>query len=432
MTDENTNSKAISGCGYSECDITPEKPMPLIGFYREKEKSEGVLKPLMAQTAVWENGDGSRSCLITVDSLGFTPALTNELRDKAADSIRTDRQHVMVCFSHTHAAPDPADFSTGYYDMACERILKAVNEAAERIEPIRAGWGNAEINIGVNRRQTAKAIDQRLGILKICQRDSEKLKLIILRATAHGNVLKRDNNAVSPDYFGDVRELAGKRYGCPVMVIQGAAGNVAPKYFCSAETPVDATGEKYVRSPKALEDMAEEVVRGIDSRIGSLTVTECTIDVYSEKIELFSDVPDDETAQKIAREADEICGIDGTAWLNEVQRLHNANVTRQSDVVEVQYFRIGDWCLCGVPYEIMNEFALQAAEKLQDNCFYLNGYTNGCMTYFPIEEEFDRGGYEVYWSLLIYFVYFDRVFPFERNSAGKLIEFAVRNKKPCP
>ena len=49
------------------------------------------------------------------------------------------------------------------------------------------------------------------------------------------------------------------------------------------------------------------------------------------------------------------------------------------------------------------------------------------MTYFPIEEEFDRGGYEVYWSLLIYFVYFGRVFPFERNSAGKLIDFAVRN-----
>lgn len=427
MITENIKREAFSGCGYSECDITPEKPMPLIGFYREKDQSEGVLKQLMAQASVWENGDGSRACLITVDSLGFTPELTNQLRDKAAESIGTDRENVMVCFSHTHAAPDAADFSTGYYAMTCERILRTVNEAAERIEPIRAGWGNAEVNIGVNRRQTGKAIDQRLGILKICRRDSGELKLIILRMTAHGNVLKRDNNAVSPDYFGDVREMAGKRYNCPVMVIQGAAGNVAPKYFCSEETPVDATGEKYVRSQTALVDMAEEVVRGVASRIGAIVATDCAIKAYSKRIELFSDVPDDETARRIAREADEICGIDGTAWLNEVQRLRDANMTRQSDWVEVQYFRIGEGCLCGVPYEIMNEFAQQAAEKLRDDCFYLNGYTNGCMTYFPIEEEFDRGGYEVYWSLLIYFVYFGRVFPFERNSAGKLIDFAVRN-----
>ena len=427
MTVESTDSKALSGCGYSECDITPEKPMPLIGFYREKEKSEGVLKPLMAQTAVWENGDGSRFCLITVDSLGFTPALTNELRDKAADSIGTDRQHVMVCFSHTHAAPDAADFSTGYYAMACERILKALNEAANRIEPIRAGWGNTEIDIGVNRRQTDKDIDRRLGILKICQRDTGKLMLIILRVTAHGNVLKRDNNSVSPDYFGDARELAENRFDCPVMVIQGAAGNVAPKYFHSEETPVDATGEKYVRSETALRDMGEAVVHGMEETVGQIIMDDCVIDAYSEYITLYSEVPDEKTAERVAAEAAENCWIDGTAWLAEARKLREQKIVRQSDNVEVQYFRIGEGCLCGVPYEIMNEFALRATEKLNDPYFYLNGYTNGCMTYFPTEEEFDRGGYEVYWSLLIYYIYFGRVFPFDRESAGMLIDFAVRN-----
>ena len=121
------------------------------------------------------------------------------------------------------------------------------------------------------------------------------------------------------------------------------------------------------------------------------------------------------------------CGIDGQGWLNEVKGLLGCGVTHQEESIEVQYFRIGAWCICGLPYELMEEFAVGAMEKIQDAFFYLNGYTNGCLTYFPMEEEFDRGGYEVYWSMLIYYIYFNRVFPFERESATKLLEFVVEN-----
>ena len=75
----------------------------------------------------------------------------------------------------------------------------------------------------------------------------------------------------------------------------------------------------------------------------------------------------------------------------------------------------------------MAEFALESMEKLNNPFFYVNGYTNGCSSYFPTEEEYDKGGYEVYWSILIYYKYYNRVFPFERNSAGKLIAFIVGN-----
>ena len=80
-----------------------------------------------------------------------------------------------------------------------------------------------------------------------------------------------------------------------------------------------------------------------------------------------------------------------------------------------------------VPYELMVEFAFESMERLNNPFFYVNGYTNGCLSYFPTEEEYDRGGYEVYWSLLIYYKYFNRVFPFERDSASKLINFIIEN-----
>ena len=75
----------------------------------------------------------------------------------------------------------------------------------------------------------------------------------------------------------------------------------------------------------------------------------------------------------------------------------------------------------------MVEFAIHSEKILKDEFFYFNGYTNGCLSYFPTEEEFDMGGYEVYWSLLIYYSYFNRVFPLMRESATKLLEFVVSN-----
>ena len=75
----------------------------------------------------------------------------------------------------------------------------------------------------------------------------------------------------------------------------------------------------------------------------------------------------------------------------------------------------------------MCEIALNIWEKTRNGYCYFGGYTNGCTGYFPTEEEFDEGGYEVYWSMLIYFRYYGRVFPLNRASASRIIDFAVNN-----
>ncbi len=304
----------------------------------------------------------------------------------------------------------------------------AVHSAENDMHPVLVGWDNVEVDIGVNRRQDNINLDKRAGILKVCGLDKEERKLLLIRVTAHCNVLKRDNYLISPDYFGSIRELLQEKYGCPIMVIQGSAGNIAPKYFNSAETPIDASGAQYSRSSTALEDMAAVVWEKLSQRIALIEVADTlTIDMYSREMCLYADVPSFTMAEKIVEEAKNYCGIDGKAWLEEIKRLHNAGVNRQEETIEVQYFAIGKWCICGVPYELMVEFALESMEKLNNPLFYVNGYTNGCLSYFPTEEEYDKGGYEVYWSLLIYYKYYNRVFPFERDSASKLIEFILEN-----
>src|SRR5699024_7674199 len=70
---------------------------------------------------------------------------------------------------------------------------------------------------------------------------------------------------------------------------------------------------------------------------------------------------------------------------------------------------------------LTREFALETERLLQNPFFYFNGYTNGCGSYFPTKEEYSLGGYEVYWSMLLYFADYHCTL-----SSGKLHRESIR------
>lgn len=121
------------------------------------------------------------------------------------------------------------------------------------------------------------------------------------------------------------------------------------------------------------------------------------------------------------------CKAEEQSWLKEIRKLREENVREQLDVTEVQYFVLGEGCICGVANEVMCEFALNLSQNLHWEYFYFGGYTNGCVGYFPEEGEFDKGGFEIYWSMLIYYAYYNRVCPLKRESARILTEFVMQH-----
>lgn len=410
--------------GFFETDITPDRPVAMVGFDRADNRSKGILDRLVAQVTVW--GNDGLYCLVAIDNIGFNKTESDRLRDLIALEIGTARERVMLSFSHTHSAVNTA-VETEYYEMLCVKVCDAVQQAKASMEDVLVGWDNAVAEIGVNRR-SAETVDRRVGILKVWSERNDGIKLIILRLTAHGNVLKRDNYFISADYFGAVRRLFAQKYHCPVMVIQGSAGNIAPKYYCSTIIPVDGRGEAYINSAAALEDMAQEVLRKAEAVIDPIKVyPNVSVSVYSKCTTLKSEVPSMVKAHEIADEAAKNCGIDGSKWLKAVKDLHENHVDFQEECLEVQYFCIGNWCLCGVPNETMTEFAIHTEQKLSNPYFYFNGYTNGCSSYFPTAEEYDLGGYEVYWAMLIYFADYGRVYPYNRDACENITRFVVEH-----
>ncbi len=411
--------------GFAETDITPQTSVTMVGFNRTDNISRGILDSLMAQVSVWENYE--TSCLVTIDNIGFNKREANLLREMIGTIIGTTKEKVMLSFSHTHAAVN-TDVEKEYFYKIYKNICSTAEKAKESMGEVSVGWDNVEADIGNNRRKFSDKIDRRVGILKVCSSDKNDLKLIILRLTAHCNVLKRDNYLISADYFGSVRKTFTEEYHCPIMIVQGSAGNIAPKYYSSSFTPIDGQGEEYTNCENALEKMAQEVSKKVKPIFHTINVeSSAKVYTYSKYIPLQSKVPDITEATQIADEALKYCGINGQKWIEKVKSLHNSGISFQEERLEIQYFCIGGWCLCGIPNETMTEFALESAQLLENPFFYFNGYTNGCSSYFPTKEEYDLGGYEVYWAMLIYFAYYGRVYPYNREAIDTVISFAVEN-----
>ncbi|MCI5662345.1 MAG: alkaline ceramidase [Clostridia bacterium] len=409
--------------GFSETEITPHTPIQTIGF-GVQEPATGVERALMAQAAVWRLGE-TICAVIAIDHIGFAIDHARSLRTRIADLIGAGLEQVMLCFSHTHAAPNDSA-EPEYSEWVDERVLDAVRRAMNGMLPVRAAWGCADVEIGVNRRMGA-ALDRRAGILKVVDAKTGANAFALLRLTAHGNALKADNRLISPDWIGAARDWISKKLHCPVMIAQGASGNVAPKYFCSKLNPPDAddTSGRFVRTNDALSEMARAVWKGVGRVFDGIQAREVrTLRMHSARKALLARVPEMPRAREIAEEAHRAAEIDGARWLREVARLNAEGVKEQYETVEMQFFQLDEGALIGVANEIMCELALEVAKKAGKTVF-LGGYTNGSAGYLPTAEEYDRGGYEVFWSMLEYFMYYPRVMPLERDSAETIVEMAL-------
>lgn len=440
-----------SRMGYGEADITPDYPTELVGFFRPDNRSTGVFQPIKLQAMVWEAvsgnpGSGNKSrkngllCLITIDSLGFTVQLSDLLRSRIAGQLGTEKECIMLAFSHTHSAPNAAE-EPEYFEMVCRQAEAAVKKAVQTMAPAYAVWGIAENTIGVNRRNDPEAMDRRLGVLKVTAPECDAPALLLLRVTAHANILSGDNTLISADYFGVTRQLLEERYNCHVMMVQGASGDIRPRFHqdnmetleihCFEEAGRGFSPEyrsKYTaQSRHALDQTAEAIGSAIAPMLDSLITQPVTLAaMFSSRCRFTADVPTLSQAAAIAEEAAREAAIDGSAWLEEVTRLRREGITSQSSEAELQYFFLNDGCFCGIANEAMCRISLDAARQAGTPFFFLNGYTNGCNSYLPTAKEYDQGGYEVLWSNLIYFPYHGRVMPFNRETADHLVQEAVR------
>lgn len=246
--------------------ITPSVPDQLAGYAaRGAAVSTGTHDDLEAALLVLDDGATSVGWL-TLDAIGVTVELADTLRSAVATHLPGTA--VMICASHTHSAPlgwtgplRPGGSGTPDPERLAELVARvsvlAAEVAAQAPALVEAGWDAVELDgVGANRHDPAGPHERTLGLLTLRDTDGT-VRAVLADFATHPTVLGPDNLEWSADWPGAFRARLRERLGAPVLFLQGAAGDVSPRFTRRA-----ATFEEAARLGGLAAEAAERAVSG--------------------------------------------------------------------------------------------------------------------------------------------------------------------------
>ncbi|EAQ80650.1 hypothetical protein [Blastopirellula marina] len=269
--------------GIASADITPP-----IGVYSrcwgaaEHDVAESIHRPLTI-TALTLRADHDSSPLVYIDAdLGWWQTLETfqEFQANVLNEFSLAPEDFLFGLTHTHASPPLAKLDPGLPGQAVqqrwlERIL------FETIEVIRAAldlsfaatldWRIGQCNLATNRDLTDPSANTDRILCGFNPQGNADNTLLVGRLTdiagtirgvivnyaCHPTTLAWENRAISPDYIGAMRETITQQTGAAALFMQGASGDLAPRYQYVADTEtVDRHGRQLAYAALAtLENM---------------------------------------------------------------------------------------------------------------------------------------------------------------------------------
>ena len=257
--------------GWAQIDITPEKPVALVG-QMHKRISKGVRDPLTATALALETQDpnGSKEQAITVscDVLFTRKVIQEKIRALVKPQIADfDVEKLFLNATHTHTGPGFIDgAANGLYDVSgdpgvmkaseygeffVKRVSRAVVEAWRSRKPGAISWALGHAAIGYNRRshyfdgRTVMYGNTKLpefshvegyedhGIEMLFLWDDRKNLTGIVINVACPSQETENLYEVSADFWHDVRVEIRKRLSKNVFILPqcAAAGDLSPHFL---------------------------------------------------------------------------------------------------------------------------------------------------------------------------------------------------------
>ena len=102
--------------GYARTEITPLESVPLGGYGNTSARlSQTVLDPLYATCIAFEDAEGKRALLFTIDLIIAGRTCTTEIRPAISEATGIPVEQIQCAGTHTHSAPDTgSELSAGY------------------------------------------------------------------------------------------------------------------------------------------------------------------------------------------------------------------------------------------------------------------------------------------------------------------------------
>ncbi|NCB02620.1 MAG: hypothetical protein EOM67_10695 [Spirochaetia bacterium] len=426
--------------GIGKKDITPQKPMTMMGYGDREHPSIGVHDPLFAYALYVENSDNLPFCWISVDVCIFGLDCASAIKKELSIKTGVNQKAIILQATHTHSGPDTFSIHTGttveekeYYALLIEKISEAINEAKERKEKVTIEVREGKGSIGVNRRGLSKEVDDRLFLFTLLKTNNTPLATIMYYS-CHLTTLGVENYLISADWLADVRNWGEKEYNIPFMFIQGAEGNVDPytRGVLDMGDPDQAKGvsfevmntisnqligdlvETYKRAPLQLLTRAKlkRIEVTLPLRYGKLTQSqvEQKIDDWKQSFAQFLHIPKNEVAidgsiNEVIKKyivKNKISAKEAAYYVAEqfaytqfmwayIDNKEHIDADLGTMTFPVSIVDLEKIALCAVPVEPLMTLNLVANKTIKEKNILFCGLSDGYVGYLPHSENYEEG-----------------------------------------
>jgi neutral ceramidase len=439
-----TQSHAKLSAGAAEIVITPPAGTPTLGTI---QRSTGINDDLYARALVLNDGR-QRIAILSLDLIGMDFELADEIRN--AITTHTGITISLVHCTHNHSAPFTIPWSVlgprwlagsgkPWRDNLAPRLAELVSQAEAKSEAAVLAPGRAPVQIGTNRRLPSGGgivmkpnpdgpIVPWVDVLCVDRRDESPTAILFSHA-AHPVIIHGASRSISAEFPGFAAGKLKERFGRNVVTMfgQAFAGNINADPLRGGIAAAEQAGD--VLAAAAFEAISQsQVIPSLEFTVTSAHSTLCfqalpskpscreVLRQAEERLEkrygkaAFSDeelwdMQDEAGTAKVQEEchaADDVQPMEGTAWwmMDTVLCLRDLlNKSENRDQRPLRFdahmLRIGDhWSLLAATHELFAEYQLLLDKAAPTEHNMMLGYTNGCESYIPTDQDLALGGYE--------------------------------------
>ncbi|GLZ31755.1 hypothetical protein Lesp02_39430 [Lentzea sp. NBRC 105346] len=222
-------------------NVTPPAGFPLGGYVARGLNGATHSHDALEVSALWlGTADEPGVLWLCLDSLAVDAELTQRLKERATARLGIPAEHVVVCASHTHAAPlgwtcrlHPG-IPGGRDDDLVAALVGTADEALRALpaarHPVTLSWCEAPASgVGTNRHSPDGPHDNTTGVLAI-KGNEGTIDGLLFDFASHPTVLGPENLAWSADWPGAARTALSSALSATVGFLQGAAGDASPRF----------------------------------------------------------------------------------------------------------------------------------------------------------------------------------------------------------
>lgn len=387
--------------------ITPKKNLWLAGYASRTKATAGKVQDLFAKALALEDQDGKRAVILTLDLIGITRAMRDDVARQAKLKFGLPEDRLLVNASHTHCSPLIRGRPSVLYDLTPEQwadidaylaelpglLVQVIGKALANLEPAQLNYSHARAGFAMNRRlPTEKGyqnspypdgpVNHDVPVLRV-EDPKGKLRALLFGYACHNTTLQFEY--FCGDYAGYAQECLEQDHpGVTALFMAGCGGDQNP-------------------FPRGKLDHAKQHGRALANAVEAALLPKPR-PVSGPLTIAFEET----TLQFMPLSRDALVQLGMSKTIYDVRRskllleeLDKNGQLRSSLSCPIQVLQFGkDLTLIALAGEVVVDYSLRLKKEITGNPLWVAGYSNDVFGYVPSVRVQKEGGYEPVGSTL--------------------------------